>query len=138
MLRFDFTGLGMSGGDFSDSNFSSNVGDLLAAANYLRAQHQAPQLLIGHSLGGAAVLAAAHDIAEARAAYHAVKKSDRVVQIGTQRRSEGPYIAAAKQVQSGVLGTVTRIDISVNFHEPRWRRDYTQIKPEDVAWPQDQ
>lgn len=67
VLRFDFTGLGMSGGDFADSTFSSNVGDLLAAANYLRAQHQAPQLLIGHSLGGAAVLAAAHDIAEARA-----------------------------------------------------------------------
>ena len=67
VLRFDFTGLGMSGGDFSDSNFSSNVGDLLAAANYLREQHQAPQLLVGHSLGGAAVLAAAHDIPEARA-----------------------------------------------------------------------
>ncbi|HEX6064762.1 MAG TPA: bifunctional alpha/beta hydrolase/OsmC family protein [Longimicrobiales bacterium] len=67
VLRFDFTGLGMSGGDFADSTFSSNVGDLLAAVNYLRAQHQAPQLLIGHSLGGAAVLAAAHDIAEARA-----------------------------------------------------------------------
>ena len=67
VLRFDFTGLGMSGGDFADSTFSSNVGDLLAAANYLRAQHQAPQLLVGHSLGGAAVLAAAHDIAEARA-----------------------------------------------------------------------
>jgi putative redox protein len=67
VLRFDFTGLGMSGGDFADSNFSSNVGDLLAAANYLREQHQAPQLLVGHSLGGAAVLAAAHDIPEARA-----------------------------------------------------------------------
>jgi putative redox protein len=67
VLRFDFTGLGMSGGEFADSNFSSNVGDLLAAADYLRAQHQAPQLLVGHSLGGAAVLAAAHDIPEARA-----------------------------------------------------------------------
>ena len=65
--RFDFTGLGMSGGDFAESNFSSNVGDLLAAARYLREQHQAPQLLVGHSLGGAAVLAAAHNIAEARA-----------------------------------------------------------------------
>jgi uncharacterized OsmC-like protein/alpha-beta hydrolase superfamily lysophospholipase len=67
VLRFDFTGLGTSGGDFADSNFSSNVGDLLAAASYLREQHQAPQLLIGHSLGGAAVLAAARDIAEVRA-----------------------------------------------------------------------
>jgi uncharacterized OsmC-like protein/alpha-beta hydrolase superfamily lysophospholipase len=67
VLRFDFTGLGTSGGDFADSNFSSNVGDLLAAASYLREQHQAPQLLVGHSLGGAAVLAAARDIAEVRA-----------------------------------------------------------------------
>src|SRR5687767_13359555 len=67
VLRFDFTGLGMSGGDFAASNFSSNVGDLLAAANYLRKQHQAPQLLVGHSLGGAAVLSTAHDIPEARA-----------------------------------------------------------------------
>jgi uncharacterized OsmC-like protein/alpha-beta hydrolase superfamily lysophospholipase len=67
VLRFDFTGLGMSGGDFAESNFSSNVGDLLAAASYLRDQHRAPQLLVGHSLGGAAVLAAAHGIAEARA-----------------------------------------------------------------------
>jgi uncharacterized OsmC-like protein len=57
----------MSGGDFAESNFSSNVGDLLAAASYLREQHRAPQLLVGHSLGGAAVLAAAQGIAEARA-----------------------------------------------------------------------
>lgn len=67
VLRFDFTGLGTSGGDFADSNFSSNMGDLLAAANYLREQHMAPQLLIGHSLGGAAVLAAARDVPEAHA-----------------------------------------------------------------------
>ena len=67
VLRFDFTGLGMSGGDFTESNFSSNVGDLLAATNYLRKHYRAPQLLVGHSLGGAAMLAAAHDIAEAHA-----------------------------------------------------------------------
>src|SRR3954463_8337857 len=67
VLRFDFTGLGMSGGDFAASNFSSNVGDLIAAANYLRGQYRAPQLLIGHSLGGTAMLAAAQGIAEARA-----------------------------------------------------------------------
>jgi alpha-beta hydrolase superfamily lysophospholipase len=67
VLRFDFTGLGMSGGDFADSNFSSNVGDVLAAAEYLRERHEAPRLLVGHSLGGAAVLASAAGIAEARA-----------------------------------------------------------------------
>lgn len=67
VLRFDFTGLGGSGGDFADTGFSSNVGDIVAAAAWLRAQRQAPQLLVGHSLGGTAVLAAAHQIPEARA-----------------------------------------------------------------------
>ncbi|MDH4149111.1 MAG: alpha/beta fold hydrolase [Betaproteobacteria bacterium] len=67
VLRFDFTGLGGSAGDFANTNFSSNVADLVAATAWLRAQHQAPRILIGHSLGGAAVLAAASEIAEAAA-----------------------------------------------------------------------
>jgi len=67
VLRFDFTGLGGSGGDFANTNFSSNVGDLVAAADWLRHEHRAPQLLVGHSLGGAAVLAAAPSVPEARA-----------------------------------------------------------------------
>lgn len=66
-LRFDFTGLGNSDGDFANSNFSSNVADLIAAANALRAVHSAPCLLVGHSLGGAAVLMAAGKISEVRA-----------------------------------------------------------------------
>jgi putative redox protein len=66
-LRFDFTGLGASEGEFADTNFSSNVGDLLAAAQWLRTERAAPQILIGHSLGGAAVLAAAGQVPEARA-----------------------------------------------------------------------
>jgi putative redox protein len=65
VLRFDFTGLGGSGGDFASTNFSSNIADLVQAANFLRTHHEAPRILIGHSLGGAAVLAAAHDIPEA-------------------------------------------------------------------------
>jgi uncharacterized OsmC-like protein/fermentation-respiration switch protein FrsA (DUF1100 family) len=60
VLRFDFTGLGNSDGDFANTSFSSNVQDLVAAARALEADHAAPALLIGHSLGGAAVLAAAH------------------------------------------------------------------------------
>lgn len=67
VLRFDFTGLGGSGGDFSNTNFSSNVDDLVAAADWLREHHGAPALLIGHSLGGAAVLSAAHRIKDNRA-----------------------------------------------------------------------
>lgn len=65
VLRFDFTGLGSSAGDFANSNFSSNVADLMAAANFLREHYAAPKLLIGHSLGGAAVLAAASRVPEA-------------------------------------------------------------------------
>ena len=64
-LRFDFTGLGASGGDFANTDFSSNVGDLIAAADWLRAERAAPSILIGHSLGGAAVLAAAGAVEEA-------------------------------------------------------------------------
>lgn len=65
VLRFDFTGLGGSEGDFANTNFSSNVADLRAAADYLRDHHAAPKILIGHSLGGAAVLAAAAQVPEA-------------------------------------------------------------------------
>jgi uncharacterized OsmC-like protein/alpha-beta hydrolase superfamily lysophospholipase len=66
-LRFDFTGLGASEGEFANTTFSSNVDDLVAAADHLRQTLAAPAILIGHSLGGAAVLAAAHRIPEARA-----------------------------------------------------------------------
>ena len=67
VLRFDFTGLGASGGDFADTNFSSNVADLVVAAAYLRDHYAAPSLLIGHSLGGTAALAAAHAMPEVKA-----------------------------------------------------------------------
>ncbi|KQY06845.1 osmotically inducible protein C [Mycobacterium sp. Root135] len=67
VLRFDFTGLGESDGDFAATGFSSNVEDLVCAANHLRDQFSAPAVLIGHSLGGAAVVAAALRIPEVRA-----------------------------------------------------------------------
>ena len=67
VFRFDFTGLGESQGDFADTNFSSNVSDLIAAANFLDEHDQSPQLLIGHSLGGAAVLQAAPHISSSQA-----------------------------------------------------------------------
>jgi putative redox protein len=65
VLRFDFTGLGGSEGDFANTNFSSNIADLRAAADFLREKFAAPKILIGHSLGGAAVLAAAAHVPEA-------------------------------------------------------------------------
>ncbi|MCP3919115.1 MAG: OsmC family protein [bacterium] len=67
VLRFDFTGLGGSDGDFSNTNFSSNVDDLICAADHLREHYEAPRLLIGHSLGGAAVLVAANKLEEVEA-----------------------------------------------------------------------
>jgi len=67
VLRFDFTGLGDSEGDFADTNFTSNVEDLIAAANYLTENYQTPRILIGHSLGGAAVLCAASKLPEVKA-----------------------------------------------------------------------
>lgn len=67
VLRFDFTGLGASEGEFANTNFSSNLDDLVAAADHLRNAHAAPSVLIGHSLGGTAVLAAARRIPEAKA-----------------------------------------------------------------------
>lgn len=67
VLRFDFTGLGSSEGEFANTNFSSNVQDLVAAADFLRGEGLAPNLLVGHSLGGAAVLAAAESMPEVKA-----------------------------------------------------------------------
>src|SRR5215470_7384729 len=66
VLRFDFTGLGSSEGDFANTDFSSNIEDLIRAADYLRSHYEAPVVLIGHSLGGAAVLAVAERIPEAK------------------------------------------------------------------------
>ena len=67
VLRFDFTGLGMSDGEFANTNFTSNTEDLVAASDWLRVEQRAPQVLIGHSLGGSAVLAVAGSIPEVRA-----------------------------------------------------------------------
>ena len=63
VLRFDFTGLGESEGDFADTNFSSNVEDLMAAAKFLEENYAAPKIMIGHSLGGAAAIFAASRLA---------------------------------------------------------------------------
>jgi uncharacterized OsmC-like protein/pimeloyl-ACP methyl ester carboxylesterase len=76
VLRFDFTGLGSSEGDFANATYSSDVADLVKAADHLRATHQAPAILIGHSLGGAAILAAADRIPEARAVVTIAAPSD--------------------------------------------------------------
>jgi putative redox protein len=76
VLRFDFTGLGASEGEFANTNFSSNIADLVAAADTLRTRYRAPRLLIGHSLGGAAVLAVAAQIEEVKAVVTVAAPSD--------------------------------------------------------------
>jgi putative redox protein len=67
VLSFDFTGIGKSEGEFADTNFSANVNDLLAAADFLEKEFEGPALLVGHSLGGAAVLLAATQISSVKA-----------------------------------------------------------------------
>jgi uncharacterized OsmC-like protein/alpha/beta superfamily hydrolase len=103
VLRFDFTGLGMSGGEFENTNFTSNTADLVAAADWLRAEHRSPQLLVGHSLGGAAVLAVAADIAEVRAVatIGAPSSPDHVTDVF---RSSLDEIAAAGVAQVQLAG----------------------------------
>ncbi|WP_077338494.1 bifunctional alpha/beta hydrolase/OsmC family protein [Pseudocolwellia agarivorans] len=76
VLRFDFTGLGNSDGDFANTNFSSNIQDLVAAADFLRKEYSAPKLLIGHSLGGAAVLGVAEKVKESVAVVTIGSPSD--------------------------------------------------------------
>jgi uncharacterized OsmC-like protein/pimeloyl-ACP methyl ester carboxylesterase len=76
VLRFDFTGLGSSEGDFANSTFASNVADLVRAADHLRETRNAPALLIGHSLGGAAILAASERIPDAKAVVTIAAPSD--------------------------------------------------------------
>ena len=87
VLRFDFTGLGSSEGDFANATFSSNVADLVRAADHLRETREAPAILIGHSLGGAAILAAAGQIPEARAVVTIAAPSDPIHVTGLFKES---------------------------------------------------
>jgi len=91
VLRFDFTGLGGSDGDFTNTNFTSNVADLVRAADYLRRHHEAPQLLIGHSLGGAAVLAAAEQ------SFLSLDGADHLL----TRRSDAEFVATTLAAWAG-------------------------------------
>ena len=96
VLRFDFTGLGESEGDFADTNFTSNVSDLVAAADFLQADFEAPRLLIGHSLGGAAVLQAAARIPSAAAVATIAAPSDLSQLSGYLRDSMGENSAGGE------------------------------------------
>lgn len=108
VLRFDFTGLGHSEGEFANTDFSSNVEDLLAAADWLRGSLQAPTLLIGHSLGGSAVLAAAASIPEVRAVATIGAPSD-VSHVTGLFREQVPEIEARGEALVQLAGRPFRI-----------------------------
>jgi len=103
VLRFDFTGLGESEGDFADTNFSSNVADLVAAAQFMEDNYEAPQLLIGHSLGGAAVLQAAQHLKsiKAIATIGAPCTPEHVTHLIESKRSEIEATGKAEIVLAG-------------------------------------
>jgi len=110
VLRFDFTGLGHSEGEFANTNFSSNVSDLRRAADALRERLQAPQLLVGHSLGGAAVLAVAADIPEVKAVVTIGAPSDpsHVAHLLKDKRTEIETEGEAEVSLAGRTFTIKR------------------------------
>ena len=124
VLRFDFTGLGNSDGDFANTNFSSNLQDLIAASDFLRDHYEAPALLIGHSLGGAAVLAMAADVPEVKA----------VVTIGAPHRAEHVtrnFSASLEQIASTGEAQVRlgdrRFSIRKQFLDDLAKHDYANL-----------
>lgn len=108
VCRFDFTGLGESQGDFATTNFTSNLEDLLAAAQFLREYYEAPQLLIGHSLGGTAILAVATRIPEARAVVTIAAPSD-TEHLSGRLLSLAPELAQAEEAEVKIAGRSFRV-----------------------------
>lgn len=103
VLRFDFTGLGSSDGDFGNTSFSSNIEDLLAASEFLAEEYQAPRIIIGHSLGGAAVLAAAQRMPsiEAVATIGAPSTADHVQHLFDGKANEIRELGEAEVTLAG-------------------------------------
>jgi alpha-beta hydrolase superfamily lysophospholipase len=108
VFSFDFTGLGESEGAFADTNFSSNIDDLEAAARFMETEVGAPELLVGHSLGGAAVLAAAHRLERVRAVATIGAPSDPAHLVTTLKRA-APDLAAAGEAEVTLAGRQFRI-----------------------------
>ena len=108
VLRFDFTGLGESEGDFADTHFSSNLDDLEAAAAFLRSEYEAPSLLVGHSLGGTAVLAVAGRLPEVRAVATLAAPATTDQMRGVILRS-APELATANEAVAKIAGRSFRL-----------------------------
>lgn len=103
VLRFDFTGLGESEGDFAETTFASNVADLVAASEFMRRELEAPKILIGHSLGGAAVLQAAARIPSA-AAVVTIAAPSSTEQLAGMIRSSAAALATAGEAEIEIAG----------------------------------
>jgi len=123
VLRFDFTGLGESEGKFADATFSSNIADLAAAADYMSREFQAPKILIGHSLGGAAVLQAAARIPSA-AAVATIATPSSTEHLAGMIRSNHAEIESTGEAEVRIAGRTFKIrkefvdDLSaVNMHD---------------------
>ena len=108
VLRFDFTGLGHSEGEFANTDFSSNVADLVHAARFLRARDAGPRILIGHSLGGAAVLAVAGEIEEAVAVATIGAPAD-PVHVAHLFEAARPEIEAKGEAEVQIAGRAFRV-----------------------------
>ncbi|MDX1661352.1 MAG: alpha/beta fold hydrolase, partial [Gemmatimonadota bacterium] len=109
VLRFDFTGIGESEGDFAESDFSSNVEDLVAAARWLGEEHEAPGLLVGHSLGGAAVVVAAGRI-ESTAAVVTVAAPSETENLREKLLAKAPELEETDQAEVELGGRTFRIE----------------------------
>ena len=122
-LRFDFPGLGQSEGNFAETSFSENVRDLVAAYEWLRFHHEAPQLLIGHSVGGAAALKAAAHMPELKA----------VATIGAPFDPAHAVLHFADRIsdvdeQGSVWLTLGGRDIEISRH---YLEDLAEVNPEE-------
>jgi alpha/beta superfamily hydrolase len=124
VLRFDFTGLGDSEGDFADTNFTSNVSDVTAAARFLEENYEAPRLLIGHSLGGAAVMQAARNIKSAAAIVTIAAPAD-LTSLGETIISQAPEIEQTGEAEVVLIGR--RFHVKKQLIDDLERRSMQQI-----------
>jgi putative redox protein len=127
VFRFDFTGLGASQGEFADTNFSSNVADLIDAARYMETHQMSPSLLIGHSLGGAAVIQAAGSIPSVRAVVAIAAPSEPAhlarhlegIREPLHRQGEADITIAGRtlKIKKQFLDDITQVDIDKALKE---------------------
>ena len=124
VLRFDFTGLGDSEGEFEDTNFTSNVSDVVSAAGYLAENHAAPRLLIGHSFGGAAVIQAARQIPSA-AAVVTIAAPAEFSHLSNTIVSQAPEIEQTGEAEVELAGR--RFHIRKQFIDDLGRRSMEEV-----------